>query len=318
MLHAKGETDLLQDIASFLAVFEEYGFKIHAKKTSFFLKEVKFYGRMISKTGVRYDPRNLEALLNMNKPVAGGQLQQLMCAANWMRTAVPEFFKLTAPSHDLLEKIYKSAGSRKKRAVSKISLGERWETEHTKAFDHLKKQLASAVELSHPKEGYRLCLSTDASESHWSTILTQSPISERKLPLQEQSHSPMALLSGSFKGHSKNWSVPEKEGFVIVEAMDRFNYLVSGRTVFIYTDHANLLCIFDPYGSSPTIPRHTASKLTRWAIKLNTYRFEIEHVSGERNVWAELMPRWTVQPSATVRSQEKFASLLLAPINPSI
>lgn len=235
-----------------------------------------------------------------------------------MRTAIPEFSRLTAPLHKLMESSYKLANSRRKTAVSKVQLGEMWCQEHTDSFKRLKRQLASSVELVHPKPNFRVCLFTDASDTHWSAILTQSPISQNRKPVEEQENEPLAFISGSFKGHSENWSVPGKEGFAIVEAMDRLNHLVSGKTVSIYTDHANLLYIFDPLGSSPSIPRHTASKLTRWAIKLSTYRFEIEHVAGEKNVLADLLTRWAVQPSDTIRCGIGIRRLLLSTINPSI
>lgn len=161
-------------------------------------------------------------------------------------------------------------------------------------------------------------LFTDSSETHWSAILSQSPITEEGLPIEEQSNSLLAFLSGSFKDHSENWSVPEKEGFATVEAMDRLNYLVADRNISIYTDHTNLLYIFDPYGSSPNIPRHTENKITRWAIKLSTYRFEIEHVPGDRNVWADLLTRWAVQPRSTIGSRLQRSRLMVAPINPGL
>lgn len=100
--------------------------------------------------------------------------------------------------------------------------------------------------------------------------------------------------------------------------MKRLNHLVSSKTTSIYTDHANLIYIFDPFGSSPGLPRHTTSKLTRWAIKLSTYRFEIEHVAGVRNVWADLLTRWAVQPSSYVKYSSALRRIMMAPVNPSL
>ena len=254
----------------------------------------------------------------MRQPHSGDQLQQFICAANWMRSSIPDFSRVTAPLSNLMEKVYRHAGSRKTRSVAKIKLFEHWEREHTTSFELVKKQLAHTVELAHPKSGFRICLFTDASDTHWSAILTQSPIEERRKPLEQQSHEPLSFLSGSFKGHSANWSVPEKEGYAIVEAMDRLNYLVSGRTVSMYTDHANLLYILDPFGARPSIPRHTASKLTRWAIKLSMYRFEIEHAPGDRNVWAYLLTRCAVQTPSTFNPTAVMGKLMIAPVDPGI
>lgn len=73
--------------------------------------------------------------------------------------------------------------------------------------------------------------------------------------------------------------------------MCRLDYIICGRTVSIFTDHANLVYLFDPYGRNPGIARHTASKLMRWALKLSVFRYVIEHVPGERNVWADMLTR---------------------------
>jgi len=57
----------------------------------------------------------------------------------------------------------------------------------------------------------------------------------------------------------------EKEVFSIVESMSRIDYLIAGKEESLFTDHANLVYIFDPIGQNPGIARRTANKLMRWA-----------------------------------------------------
>lgn len=151
--------------------------------------------------------------------------------------------------------------------------------------------------------------------------LTQVPADQRRLEIEAQHHEPFCFLSGSFTGSSESWSVPEKEGFAIVESMCRLDYLVSGHVVSICTDHANLVYIYDPYGKNPGIPRHTASKLMRWALKLSAFRYVVEHLPGERNVWADMLTRWAVGTNSGIRAlehQPAITSLMIAPVNPRI
>eukprot|EP00171_Calliarthron_tuberculosum_P005938 IDg5938t1 len=70
--------------------------------------------------------------------------------------------------------------------------------------------------------------------------------------------------------------MPEKEGFAIVGSMTRLDYLVLGRVVSIFTDHANLVYLYDTYGRNPGIARYTASKLMRWALKLIKPKNELQ------------------------------------------
>lgn len=81
----KTEDDLIKNVAIFLEIFTEVGFKIHTHKTTFFLKETVFFGRILSENGVKYDPRQFDVLLGMQRPKMDDQLQQFLCVSNWMR-----------------------------------------------------------------------------------------------------------------------------------------------------------------------------------------------------------------------------------------
>lgn len=68
--------------------------------------------------------------------------------------------------------------------------------------------------------------------------------------------------------------------------------------------------IYDLFDCSPGIPRHNASKLMCWAIKLNTFLYVIEHLPGEDNVRQVMLMRWAVQPEIVINSKvSKIKSL---------
>ena len=320
VLYAKTEVELLDNILEFLKVCNEFNFKVHDFKTNMFLRSAKYCGRILSSDGIQFDPRHFDTLITMNTPTYGNELQQLLCATNWMRTSIPAYAQTIAPLHNLMETVYKRAGGRTKRAVSKICLTDSWGSAHDDAFNGIKKQLAASTKLAHPKSDHNICLFTDASDTHRAAILPQISDSQKRMPVEEQEHEPLCFLSGAFTGASKNWSVPEKEGFAIVEAMCRLDYLITGRTVSIFTDHANLVYLFDPYGKNPGISRHTASKLMRWAIKLSAFRYVIEHMPGERNVWTDNLTRWAVEPARAVspKGNVSLKALMIAPISPAL
>ena len=321
LFYSKDEEGLLNDIQNFLQVCQEINLKVHAEKSHLFSKRVHFCGRIITPEGIQYHPRHFDSLISMKKPSMARELQQLLCATNWMRSSIPNYSKVVEPLHNLMEAVYaKAGGKRTKRSIRNISITAEWGATHDTAFQAIINQLAAAVKLSHPKPEFELCLFTDASDTHWSGILTQVPTRQRNKPIDNQEHEPLCFLSGAFKGSSKNWSVPEKEGFSIVESMCRVDYLVMGREVSIYTDHANLVQLYDPYGKHPGIPRHTASKLMRWAIKLSAFRYVIEHLPGDRNIWADMLTRWAVRPKSFVSTKNigRFKSLVMSPINPGL
>ena len=44
--------------------------------------------------------------------------------------------------------------------------------------------------------------------------------------------------------------------------------------------------------------------MDRWALKLQGYRFDIEHVAGKLNLWANLLGRWGAKQ---VEKKERIA-----------
>lgn len=319
LLHEADEDKLLDNLDIFFSVCQEFGFRIHAKKSSFFMKEAKFCGRILSEDGIKFDPRNLRTILDMKQPTTGDELQQLLCAANWMRTSIPCFTKLIAPLHDALETACSRTTKRTKKALSKISLKDMWTDKQDIAFGELKEALANSISLAYPKNDHTICLFTDASEDYWSGILCQSETSSMNVDVTERNYEPLGFLSGAFRNSACNWSIPEKEGYAILESMMRFDYITMGRIVHIFTDHANLLNMYDPGRCSGNLPQYAVNKLLRWAIKLSQFRYVIEHIPGESNVWADLLSRWANGHKVKVCSlRNKISAVQYAPISPSL
>jgi phage-related protein len=53
-----------------------------------------------------------------------------------------------------------------------------------------------------------------------------------------------------------------------------------------------LVYIFNPLSIDQSLARHTVAKLQRWALKLSVFKYTIEHISGELNLWADILSRW--------------------------
>ena len=67
----------------------------------------------------------------------------------------------------------------------------------------------------------------------------------------------------------------------------------------LYTDHNNLIFLFDPLSVVPDLSQTTLRKVLRWAVRLSIYNYTCFHIKGSDNVWADLLGRWSA-PS-TVR-----------------
>jgi hypothetical protein len=91
---------------------------------------------MISAAGVRFDPFLLKGLGDMSHPTTGADLQQFVCALDWMHSALPEVSSLVGPLQDLLTAVLgRAAGKRTKNAAAKVTLFEvGWTALHEDSF----------------------------------------------------------------------------------------------------------------------------------------------------------------------------------------
>jgi Reverse transcriptase (RNA-dependent DNA polymerase) len=176
LMHAIDENALRKLLCLFFKLCRDYNLKLHPGKCVLFSKNVRWCGRLISSDGVRFDPRRVQALHDMALPVTGGDLQQFVCALNWMRTSIPSFATIISPLQELLEEVYSHVGKRTKAAVSKILLSKvGWSKSHADSFRLCKQAIEHAVTLAHPLSGKRLCVYSDASSAFWSAVITQVP-----------------------------------------------------------------------------------------------------------------------------------------------
>ena len=316
LMHCPTPQDLLTTLESFFQLCRQHNIKLHARKCKFYLPEVTWCGRLISQDGVRFDPRNYAAITDMQVPTTGAELQQLLCASNWMRSAIPQYTTIVQPLQDLMEHVYTTAGGRTKNAVSKVALRGDWSSSHEDSFAKLQQALIHAVTLAHPDPTKLLCLFTDASDRQWSSVLTQVPAIDADELFGEQHHEPLSFLSGSFTGSAFRWSTAEKEAYAIVASVYRLDYLLLRPQGFdLYTDHRNLTFIFSPLAVSPHLSKAALNKIERWALLLSAFRYTVSHIPGPENCWADLLSRWAApfnQPSLSL------PALLRAPVAPEL
>jgi len=135
--------------------------------------------------------------------------------------------------------------------------------------------------------------SLNASDNHWRILLTQVPKAYLPRLGLNQDHQLLAALSGSIHGNKRRWSLIKKESFSIIEATEKLrHFLLSTQDSRLFTDHRNLIYVFNPTANDNDFKKYTLDKLCPSAMKLCAFRFMIEHIPGETNIWAEILLRW--------------------------
>eukprot|EP00178_Gracilaria_changii_P000257 TRINITY_DN1027_c0_g1_i1.p2 TRINITY_DN1027_c0_g1~~TRINITY_DN1027_c0_g1_i1.p2 ORF type:complete len:1106 (+),score=114.18 TRINITY_DN1027_c0_g1_i1:5972-9289(+) len=295
LLHNATINGLLKAIQLLFRTCARHSIRLHPRKCILFAISIRWCGRIISANGVRHDPRQLDGLLHMQPPTNGAHLQQFVCAMQWVKTGIPNFANLISTLHDFMERIYESAGKRTKRAVAAVQLETLgWSETELNAFHNCKEALSRLVTLAHCDDRLRLCIYTDASDTNWSGIVTQVPYEDLSKPHKLQRHSRLSFCSGRFNSTQLEWSTLEKEAFAIMATVDRMHWLAATAAGFdLFTDHNNLIFLFDPLSLVPDLSQSSTRKVLRWAVRLSAYSYTCFHINGLDNVWADMLTRWS-------------------------
>jgi hypothetical protein len=173
LLHTKSEYDLLETLNFVFKKCQEHGFNLHASKCVLFVTTVRYCGSLTTKDGVRFDPKNMEALQAMCEPQNGADLVQYVAAVNWMRIAIPNYSKRVSPIQAALEKVFEGKGRRTKKHAAAVSLLNLWGPKEQAAFTDLQAAIMDSMTLAFPDPEKRICVLTDVFDLFYAGLVTQ-------------------------------------------------------------------------------------------------------------------------------------------------
>lgn len=127
--------------------------------------------------------------------MTGSDLKQLLCALRWLKNGIPFFSELASTLHEFMRTVYQRVGNRTERSAARaklLSLG--WGESERSAFEKCKTAVANQVTLSHRNNEKRLSTYYDASNSFWSSMITQIPSENLNIPRFEQLCAPLAFF----------------------------------------------------------------------------------------------------------------------------
>ena len=91
----------------------------------------------------------------------------------------------------------------------------------------------------------------------------------------------IAFVSTKFSGAGMRWDIAKKEAYAIYFAVKELAYYLECKAFVIETDHANLVWI----------EKSDASIVIRWRLFLQGFIFQIKHIPGKANVFADMLSR---------------------------
>ena len=104
---------------------------------------------------------------------------------------------------------------------------------------------------------------TDASNNDYSGVLCQPQDNENDIRS-------VAYFSGTFTVQDKSWCAIEKEAYMVLKSLQRFDYYLRGAQCTLRCDHKPL----EPFLTGGM----KIAKLDRWAMLLQEYDIKLIHI----------------------------------------
>ncbi len=235
--------------------------KLSGAKCSFGKEEITFLGYKLSADGVSISPKHVEAIHTWPTPGNAKQVRSFLGVINYYRSWLADRGKLIQPLSNLTRK----------------DTQFKWTEACHSSFEAIKRALTSEPVLRYPDFEKPFRLYCDASQASLGAVLCQQGDKDGEFH-------PVAYLGRATTPQESKWSISELEALAVVFSVRHFSVYLQVQPFEIYTDHKPLLHIF----SGKT---ELSAKLTRYALFLSDYNYEIKYIPGEKNIVADALSR---------------------------
>ena len=235
---------------------------MNMRKCNFFSKTVDYLGHVIRPGRLAVAEKNISAVREATYPRTQTELRSFLGTCNVYRRFVPNFAHVAAPLNQLLTK-----GTDSDLPATT--------PEQQEAFDLLKEALTSPPVLQRPDPNLEFSIDADASAFQVGCALFQNA--------DDGVRHPIGFWSRSLLPAERNYSAGEREALAIIFAVQLLHPYLWGRHFKVFTDHQALRWVFsldDPTG-----------RLSRWALRLQDFDFEVKYKKGRDNVVADAVSR---------------------------
>ena len=286
IIFSKSKEEHTRHLELVFKILHTAGLKLNLRKCNFFQTEIEYLGFLISGKGVKPIKRNVEAIKNFPVPRTVKQVKGFIGLALYYKRFVRDFAGMAHPLYELLKKDTKWE----------------WEEKHQESFEVLKTALTSCMR--HPEFSRDFIVQTDSSGYGVGAILCQmqpkvSLDPEEKEPrldkdvyndkeneIEELEEVVIAYSSKKLDKKQMKYSATELECYAIIHAITVFKPYLYGRRFIVKCDHRPLQWLMSK--------AEPAGKLSRWAMKIQEFQFDIEYKKGKDNLNADALSRMPI------------------------
>lgn len=215
-------------------------------------------GYIVNRQGLSVDPEKVNAILRIQTPTTVKQVRSLLGLIGWYRRFIPNFAELVTPLTNLLKKNNRFE----------------WTKKCAKSFDSVRNLLVSAPILSCPNFNKPFVVQTDASAYGLGAVLPQK---------YEDGDRVISYLSRGLTRQERNYSTTERESLAVIWAIEKLRPYLEGQKFTVITDHHSLVWLQNL--------KNPVGRLARWALRLQSYDYEIIHHKGKEHIVPDFLSR---------------------------
>ena len=232
------------------------GLKFDAEKCQIGKEEVTYFGRLLTRKGMKPDPTKVKALQELAPPTDKLEIQSFLGTVQFMGAFIPNL----AAKTNLI------------RATLKKDAAFIWTADHHKEFDTVIENISRETLLRHFDATLPTAIETDASMKGLGAVLIQEG-------------QPIRFCAKSLTSAESNYSNIERELLAVLWAVEKLHVYTFGREVELHTDHKPLENIFlKPISLAP-------ARLQRMLLRMSMYSVKVVYVGAKRVLISDTLSR---------------------------
>jgi hypothetical protein len=195
---SKSDAEHLMHLKQTFEKCRKFGLSLNPKKSHFAMQEGKLLGHIMSKYGIKIDPKRVEAIDTINFPRNVKEIQSFLGKINFLRRFIPNFAEIVKLITDMLKK------------DSEV----KWKSESKTSFQCIKKVISEALVLTSPDYTKEFLIFSFSSEHTIAAVLLQKN--------EESFERPIAFFSKILRDVELKYDILEKHAYAMVKALKSF------------------------------------------------------------------------------------------------
>jgi hypothetical protein len=202
----------LQKLETVLTRLRDAGLKVNAAKSLFCTHEIEYLGYILTREGIKPQPKKVQAILMLNLPNNVKELRHFLGMLQYYRDMWARHSEMLAPLTDLVGECRETKTTRMYKIKKKPW---QWDLIHQQASDNIKAAIAKETVLAYPDFSKPFEIYADASSTQLGAVITQD-------------NRPIAFFSRKLSKMQQKYSVMGIELLAIVETLKEFKGMLWG------------------------------------------------------------------------------------------